>query len=178
VHAGHVIRAVRRYRVDQPQALLQPRIVHAELDALDLHREFFGAPPYAPGGGPAAVGENVADAFPARDELKDLEHGIGIAEAQVYAPRVIARQYPLLEALHGEGDGAAGRQRVQRIEDAQLVGPADGGEIVDAHERAEPCQRSYSGPPLLRSTLYASFSSSTTFLQRIWQAGHASMSIR
>ena len=70
-----------------------------------------------------------------------LHHGRGVAEAQLQPAGVLRADQPVLEALHGEGDGRAGRDGVERVAVAQLVGLGDGLQVVDAAVRAEPGDR-------------------------------------
>ena len=102
-----MVRAGLVGRVAQAHAHLAARLVHRELEALDLHREVQGVAAQPLRDPPRAQGQQLARARPVGDQRDRLEHRLAVAEPQVEAAEVALHvEQPVLHALHDEGDGA------------------------------------------------------------------------
>ena len=74
--------------------------------------KYGASPPITSAARLRALGQQVADALAARDQLDAADHGLRVAEAQVEAARVFRPDQPVLEAFHRERDDrAASRSR-------------------------------------------------------------------
>ena len=127
--------------VAEAVALGAAHVVGRQLEALDVKGVLLGAVADLASGDPAAVGQQVAQAFALAHHAQQLDHGFVVAEAQIDAAGVVEGEDAALEELHGEGDGDAGRHGVE----AELVGHAVGGDdrvgVVDARDAAERVER-------------------------------------
>ena len=106
-----------------------------------MHRVLLRALADALGGDAHAVGEHVAEALALAHQVDQLDHRLVVAEVQVHAAGVLERDDAALEELHGEGDGDAGRHRVEAVLVGGAVGGDDGVGVRDAGDAAERVER-------------------------------------
>ena len=136
-----MVGAERIDRVDDLQAALDLRHVRRQLHVLDRHDQILGPAADLRGGVGRAVRQQVAQPLAADDLVQDRQHRVGIPEAQLDPAGVRQGEDALLEAVHGEGDGRAGRDGVQAVLGADLVGQRHGVQVTDAAVGAEGGQR-------------------------------------
>ena len=96
----------------QGHRLQRSRLVAGNLEALDLRSERDAVVPNRLGRAAAALGQQIAEALAAADQLDRAQHGVAAPERE---PGLV--EPSAFDTLHGEGDGAARADRV----DAQLV---------------------------------------------------------
>ena len=136
VAAAQMAGARRRGHVAEGLGEGGPRVVGRDLQLLDGHGQVGAAAAGRPAGRSLRPG---ARRCPRRWAVVDrqLLQGRGVAEAEVEAARrPRGGRRPALGELHGAGDGAAEAHRVQPELVAAVIGPGDGGQVVDVADRA------------------------------------------
>ena len=146
----HVIRPGGRERVGERQALLPARVVHRELLPLDVHREPLGAAAEPLRRALDALAEELADPFPAADQVDHLLHRLGAAPDELDPARVGLGDDAVLVALHREGDGDSRGDRVEHVLRQELIDLGERVEVADPAERSGGRERLVLGPAELR----------------------------
>ena len=84
-----VVRPSGAQGVSQGLGALGPGLVHGELLPLGMERELLGSVADLAGRPEDPLGQQIADALPAGDNLDQPQHRLGVAEAQVDAVGVL-----------------------------------------------------------------------------------------
>ena len=124
--------------VAEAHALGAARVVGCEVLLLRAHEQLRVA--VVLGEAVAALGQQTRElAVGVGHHLEAAHDGVGIPELQLGADfgEVFLRNVAALGQLHGRGDGAARRDRIDGVEVAEVVGVENGVELADAAVAAE-----------------------------------------
>ena len=127
--AAIVIGAAGADREPQRHRLQRARLVAGNLQTLDLRRKRQRVVSDRLRRAAAAFRQQIADALPTTDQIDGAQQRSAVAEDE---PRLI--EQAALDALHGEGDRAAGADRVDAELVAALRRAQDGVAVADAAE--------------------------------------------
>jgi len=118
-----------------------PHVIAGQLEPLDVHGVLLGALADLLGRHFGPVGKQVPEPLAFAHQVKQFDHGLVIAEAQLESARVLQCKDSPLEQFHGKGDGDARRDGVEPELVTDAVGSDDGVGIINACATAEGVER-------------------------------------
>ena len=116
-------------------------VVVGHLQALDVDGIRLGATAQVCCRRPHAIGQVLARAAPRGHQLDQLEHARRISPGQGDALGFVGRDEAILKGLKGKGDRRRSADGVHAQAVAEIVGPADGRQVVDLEHGAKAGQR-------------------------------------
>ncbi len=145
----HVVGARHRHSIAQRLPVARAALVHRERLVLHRHHELLRPGAYPLRRRLRPLRQDVADALALGDLARQLDHRLGVAKVQLQPVGPLLAEQPLLVALHGEGDHHPRGDGVQAVGVADLVGHADGTQIIDATVGAKRAHRLVFGSAVL-----------------------------